>query len=309
MKLIVGLMSSVAFSLLAPAASAGVIGFASLANLRFSLIDLDPNDGKVPALTLVPDPRPSAVGTYVSRQGEYLPSRSPFQPLSTAFDDGQRSAAASTHAGGAYAFMKSSVTLDTPSAAASTTVTASNSGPAYGWALTPNTGLLIEADLHAVIAVTELNFRGDWADASVSIYLTQPAATGRSNTLDAAEMSLSLSWDPSDPNSTVFRKESFESAAVSWTNNTSETALIGFSYTVSVQGESMVTGQPAIPEPAPWLLLSTGLLLAMLRKIPANFGATALGRGNAGEWASREGLGVLEGGDIEADGLAGSVRC
>lgn len=267
MKPIVELTLSVAFSLLAPAASAGVIGFASLEGLRFSLIDLDPDDAIAPALTLIPDPRPFAVATYVSRQGEYLTSPAPFQALYTSFDNGLQSAAASTHAGGAYAFMKSSVTLDTPSSYASTTVAASNTGPIYGWTLTPHTRLLIEADFRAAIAVTELNFRGDSAGASVSMSLTQPAATGGPTTLDAAQMGLSLSWDPSDPNSTAFSKDSFESAAISWANNSSETALIGFSYTVSVQGESRVTGQPAIPEPASWLLLSTGLLLTLRRKV------------------------------------------
>lgn len=263
MKHFLELTLGVAFASVAPAASAGVVGFAALDNLRISLIDLDPDDAIVPALTLIPDPRSSAVATFVSRAGEYLTSPSPFQALSTSLDNGLQSTAASTYAGGAHAFIKSSVILDTPSAAASTTVAASNSGPVYGWALTPHTGLLIEADFRAAVAVTELNFRGDWAGAALSMSLTQPVAAAPATILDTASMNLSLGWDASDPNSTVFRKQSFESAAVSWANNSSETALIGFSYDVSVQGESRVMGQPAIPEPSTWLVLSIGFLFVM----------------------------------------------
>ncbi|MCE4552962.1 hypothetical protein [Pelomonas cellulosilytica] len=257
MKTTLGLLLS---STVVSPAVAGVIGFASLDDFRISLIDLDPADGITPELTYVPDPRAASASTYVSRQGEYLATSAPFQPLRTSFSEAMRSATAENRSNSAYAFMNSSVLLDSPSASVATTVAASASRPSYGWVLSPHTRILIDAHMHTAIAVSELNWRGDFASGIVSMDLTSPSGNGRPITLDAAETRVSLIWDPSDADTQTFKKESSKYAAISWDNVSSETTVLGFSYLVSVTGESRVAGQPAIPEPSSWAFFATGLL-------------------------------------------------
>lgn len=241
---------------------AGAAGYASVQGLKFTVVDLDSMDGVTAALTRinVPAPDPSTGGTEIFLPGGYWSLDAPFATLSKSSSDADQTTTAYLSSGEARVTLASSAGYN--SAQATGTVRASTVAPGlYGFVLTPNTSLLIEAQLHTAVAAAVPSWRGDSAIGVAEMNLFRPSPWSGSTTIVGQARALAnASWNPGVLDSEIEYDESLLDASILFENRSNQAVVLGFSFSASVSGLGATPGIPTIPEPSTWALLSLGLL-------------------------------------------------
>ncbi|KQW41954.1 MULTISPECIES: PEP-CTERM sorting domain-containing protein [unclassified Roseateles] len=242
-------------------ALAGAAGYATIQGLKFTLVDLDGQDGVAPMLTRIDDPNASMGGTELFLPSGSWSAAAPFETLSASSTDANQRTTAYIGSDSAGVTMAS--TSGYVSADAIGTVRASTVPPEFfGFVLTPNTSLLIEAELHTAVAAAVPSWRGDWANGMAEISLFRPSPlSGTATIVGAARASASAGWNLDiATNPEVGYDESFLAASILFTHHSDQPIILGFRYQTSLSSVSNTPTPAAIPEPSSWLLLALGLL-------------------------------------------------